>query len=193
MTTTGKESRATVALTQEQYSDIITMMHTGGHGFRSNPRIAAALQLEANLGLRMGDILQLRLVDIVKDGGRYRLNITEEKTGKKRAFTVPAQVYAFILEYANENGIGKTDRLFPLTIRAVQKYLATVCKYLELENVSTHSFRKFFASNIYNNSGHNIALVQTILQHSSPTITRRYLSVSTDEIEQALTGNVNLI
>jgi integrase len=184
---------ATVALTKEQYQDIIETMQTGGNGFRSNPRIAAALQLEANLGMRIGDILQLRLVDIIRDAGRYRLNVTEEKTGKKRSFTVPAEVYSFLRDYADANGIGKEDRLFPLTVRAVQKQLKLVCDYLELENVSTHSFRKFMATNIYENSGHNIALVQTILQHSSPTITRRYIGISTDEVEKALTSNINLI
>lgn len=183
----------TIALTLDQYKEIIEAIQTGGNGFRANPRIAAALQVEANLGLRIGDVLQLRLVDIVKDAGRYRLNITEGKTKKPRTFTVPAQVYSFLRDFADAYGIGKEDRLFPLTVRQVQKHLQVVCKYLEIENVSTHSFRKFLATNLYESSGHDIALVQTILQHSSPTITRRYLRISTDEVEKALTSNINLI
>lgn len=184
---------ATVALTKEQYQDIIETIQTGGNGFRANPRIAAALQLEANLGLRIGDILQLRLVDIIRDGKRYRLNITEEKTGKKRSFTVPAEIYSWLRDYADANGIGKEDRLFPLTVRAIQKHLKTVCDYLEYENISTHSFRKFLFTSIYENSGHDIVLVQTIAQHASPTITRRYIGISEDAVEQALVSNVNLI
>ena len=183
----------TVALTKEMYQEIIETIQTGGNGFRANPRIAAALQMEANLGLRIGDILQLRLVDIIRDAGRYRLNIVEEKTGKPRTFTVPAEVYSWLRDYADANGIAKDQRLFPLTVRAVQKHLKMVCDYLELENVSTHSFRKFLATNVYENSGHNIALVQTILQHASPTITRRYIGIREDEVERALTNNVNLI
>ncbi len=184
---------ATVALTREQYTEIIETIQTGGNGFRANPRIAAALQLEANLGLRIGDILQLRLVDILRDGNRYRLNITEEKTGKKRSFTVPAEIYSWLRDYADANGIGKEDRLFPLTVRAIQKHLKTVCDYLELENVSTHSFRKFLFTSIYESSGHDIVLVQTIAQHASPAITRRYIGISEDAVEQALVSNVNLI
>lgn len=183
---------ATVALTKEQYQDIIETMQAGGNGFRANPRIAAALQLEANLGMRIGDILQLRLVDIIRDGKRYRLNVTEEKTGKKRNFTVPAEIYSWLRDYADANGIGKEDRLFPLTVRAVQKQLKLVCDYLELENVSTHSFRKFLFTSIYEQT-HDIVLVQTIAQHASPTITRRYIGISEDAVEQALVSNVNLI
>lgn len=184
---------ATVALTKEQYTEIIETIQSGGNGFRANPRIAAALQLEANLGLRIGDILQLRLADILRDGKRYRLNITEEKTGKKRSFTVPAEIYIWLRDYADANGISKEERLFPLTARAIQKHLKVVCDYLEYENISTHSFRKFMATNIYENSGHDIALLQTILQHASPTITRRYIGISEDSVEQALVSNVNLI
>ena len=186
--------RKTVALTREQYQDIIETIQTGGNGFRANPRIAAALQLEANIGLRIGDILQLRLVDIIRDGGRYHLDkFTEEKTGKERSFTIPAEVYSWLRDYADANGIGKEDRLFPLTVRAVQKYLKVVCDYLELERVSTHSFRKFFATEIYKNNNHDIVLVQTILQHSTPAITRRYIGIEKEEVEQALKNHVCLI
>ena len=81
-------NKKALALTKEQYENLIEAMRKGGKTFRANDRIATALVLEANLGLRIGDILKLRLQDIVLDGGRYRLGITEEKTQKKRVFTV---------------------------------------------------------------------------------------------------------
>ena len=183
----------TVALTREQYAEIIETIQAGGNGFRSNPRVAAALQLEANLGMRIGDILQLRLVDIVRDAGRYRLNITEEKTGKRRTFTVPAEIYSWLRDYADANEIEKDQRLFPLTVRAVQKHLKVVCDYLELENISTHSFRKFFATDIYRATGNDLVLVSKLLQHSSPSITRRYIGISEESMEKAIAGHINLI
>ena len=64
---------------EEQYEKIIKTMHEGGAGFRKNHRIATALVLEANLGLRIEDILELCPKDIVKDGNRYRLDIHEQK------------------------------------------------------------------------------------------------------------------
>lgn len=80
-------NKITVALTKEQYQQIISIMRTGGSGFRSNDRIASCLVLEANLGLRIGDILKLHLKDIIRDGFRYRLDINEEKTGKKNVYS----------------------------------------------------------------------------------------------------------
>ena len=54
-----------------------------GHIVKSNKKIATTLTLEANLGLHISDILQLRLSAIIRDGDRYRLNIIEQKTKKK--------------------------------------------------------------------------------------------------------------
>ena len=85
-------NKKTTALTTEQYKEIITAMREGSCFFRPNERAATALVLEGNLGLRISDILKLRPCDIVKDGDRYRLEITEQKTGKRRVFTVPLVV-----------------------------------------------------------------------------------------------------
>ena len=77
-------NKKTKALTTEKYKEIIQTMREGFCGCRPNERIAIALVLEGNLGLRISDILNLRLADIVRDGDRYRLEITEQKTQKKR-------------------------------------------------------------------------------------------------------------
>ena len=181
-----------VALTTEQYQTIIKTMSRSTVAFRANPRCAAVLTAEANLGMRLGDILRLKLSDFINDGGRYRLNIVEEKTGKKRTFTVPAELYNYFCDYAKKNGIAPAERLFPITERSVQQYLKKVCDYLGYENISTHSFRKWYATDIYEASGHDIVLVQQLLQHSSPNITRRYIGISEEKIEQAIAGHVLL-
>ena len=60
----------TNALTTEQYTEIIETMKQGFTGFEPNERIATALVLEGNLGLRISDVLRLRLADIVKEWSR---------------------------------------------------------------------------------------------------------------------------
>ena len=75
-------NKKTVALTTEQYKEIVSTMQRGFTGCRPNKRIATALVLEGNLGLRISDIVKLRPSDIVKDGDRYRLEVTEQKPEK---------------------------------------------------------------------------------------------------------------
>ena len=98
-------NKRTKALTNEQYKDIIRTLRTGFLGCRPNERIATALVLEGNLGIRISDIIKLRLCDIVHDGDRYRLEIIEKKTGKRRVFTVPLVIQQYIENYCLRNGI----------------------------------------------------------------------------------------
>jgi len=179
-------NKKTLTLTEEQYTEIIDAMKTGFSGSRPSSHIATALIIEVNLGLRISDILKLRLNDIVRDGDRYRLDITEQKTGKRRTFTVPAIIYNHIKMYVLENGVKPHEIIFPLTERAVQHRLKIVCDYLGLEGISTHSFRKFFATQIYVNNDYNVVLVQQLLQHSTPAVTQKYIGIQPQQIENAL-------
>lgn len=184
-------NKKTVALTEEQYRNIIGTIRNGficsnGHMVKPNNRIATALVLEANLGLRISDILQLRLSAIVRDGDRYRLDIVEQKTKKKREFTVPADIYIYIQNYALENNINLNAKLFDISERTIQNHLQLVCGYLSFDNISTHSFRKFFATSIYLNNGYNVELVRVLLQHSNVITTQRYIGLQRKEIEEAL-------
>ena len=185
-------NKKTTALTTEQYRNIITTMKEGGSGFRGNERIATALVLEGNLGIRISDIVRLRLCDIVNDGGRYRLSITEQKTGKQRVFTVPLVIYQYMENYCLRNGIARDALMFPVTTRAIQKQLALVYEYLGYEGISTHSFRKWYATEIYQKNGYDIALVQRLLQHSSASVTQRYIGIEPQRIEKAIEGHAEL-
>lgn len=193
-------NKKTLALTDDTFKLIISTMREGffylvdgiEKEFKPNNRVAMALILEANLGLRIGDVLNLKLIDIVRDGNRYRLDIIEQKTGKKREFTIPIEIYSYIQEYAYNNNIKPTARLFDITDRAVQKQLKIVCDYLNIEGVSTHSFRKYFATNLYINNNYNIQLVRQILQHSSTAITQKYIGIQQKDIEIALQNNIRL-
>ena len=186
-------NKKTKALTTEEYREIIQTMREGFCGCRPNDRIATALVLEGNLGLRISDILRLRLCDIVRDGDRYRLEITEKKTGKRRVFTVPLVLQQYVENYCLRNGIGREERIFPLTERAIQKQLKTVCDYLGIQGISTHSFRKWYATEIYKSSGYDIALVQRLLQHSSAATPQHYIGIEPQRIEAAIEEHAVLL
>ncbi len=186
-------NKKTKALTTEQYKEIIQTMREGVCGCRPNERVATALVLEANLGLRISDILKLKLSDIQKDGNRYRLCIIEKKTGKHREFTVPLVIQQYIENYCLRKAIKPNETIFPITERAVQKQLAIVCDALGIDGVSTHSFRKWYATEIYRQNGYDITLVQRLLQHSSASVTQRYIGIEPERIEQAIQNHTQLL
>lgn len=188
----------TRAVSKEEFELIIKTISTGfvlpdGRRVKPNERVATILTLQANLGLRVGDVVKLRLSDIVLENGRYHLDITEQKTQKTRNFTVPAEVYIYIQNYAIKRGLKPKQRLFDISVRTVQNHLQLTCDYLGFgHSLGTHAFRKFFAQSIYENNNFDIVLVKELLQHSSVAITQRYVGVGSQRVEQALQNHVVL-
>ena len=86
-----------------------------------------------------------------------------------------------------------------LTDRTIKGYynntlnFLIVCDYLGLEGISTHSFRKWYATEIYKANGFDIALVQRLLQHSSAATTQRYIGIEPQRIEQAIQNHAQLL
>ena len=67
----------TRAVTRSELMQITDALKNGfimpdGTRVRSNDRISSALILMANLGVRVGDLLKLRLCDVIQEGGPKR-------------------------------------------------------------------------------------------------------------------------
>lgn len=176
----------TRVLTYEQYVEIIQLIRKGFLNVRPNNAIATALVVEANLGIRIGDVLNLTLNSIIKDGAKYRLDIVEQKTNKERNFTVLTQTLNYIKQYCIDNNIKSNEKIFKITPRQVQRVLKKAVEYLGYIDISTHSFRKFFSTELYRISGNNLRLVQEVLQHEDISTTQQYLNVTPEEIENAM-------
>lgn len=185
-----------VALSDEQYRESVDLLRNGfvleGVNIKPNPRIATVAVLQASLGLRLGDVLQLNMGSFIKESGRWRLDIKEQKTGKVRDFTVPVEVYSFIQDYAINMGISNTAKLFDISERQVERHLNKVFSKMELplRSFGSHSYRKYFATRVYLDNEMNIMIVKTLLQHSSVAVTQRYIGLSQKTVEDALAKTV---
>lgn len=184
-------SKKTRAVNKDEYRLIIDCIRTGfktpeGTVVKANPRIAMALQCEALLGLRISDILRLRLDQFLLEGRNYFIEVQEQKTGKTKRCFVHLELYCAIRQYADEWGIGIHQKLFDITARSVQRHLNKVWHHLNLTQISTHSFRKYYATDIYQKSGSNIELVRQLLNHSDCKTTQRYIRVDPQELTKAV-------
>lgn len=185
-----------LALSDEQYRESVELLRNGfvleGVNIKPNPRIATVVVLQASLGLRLGDALSLKMDSFIREGDRWRLNIIEQKTKKRRAFTVAVEIYSFIQDYALKNNIGAEAKLFDISERQVERHLNKVFTKMELplKSYGSHSYRKYFASRVYVENEMNIELVRTLLQHSSVAVTQRYIGISQKTVEDALSKTV---
>ena len=187
----------TTSLKKSNYKEIIETVRHGyidndGVNHRPNTQLATILILEANLGCRIGDVINLSTDSVIDDGGIYKLNIVEQKTGKRRNFIVPKPVKKLMDDYMADANINHGP-LFDIKAPAVWKQLRAVTAYLGLDNISTHSFRKMAACNLYEATGHDIEAVCEFLNHSSTNTTRKYIKRSDAQLESAIEKCVEIV
>lgn len=134
-----------------------------------------------NTGLRISDILNLRVID-VKD--KSHITIVEKKTGKNKRFLINAMLRNEINNYIS--GMLDSDWLFPSrkgdkAITRVQAYriLNNVADRLGVEEIGTHTLRKTFGYWHYQQHK-DVAILQDIFNHSAPSVTLRYIGINDD-------------
>ena len=186
----GKRNRrAARPLEYDEYMTIITLCQKGftykdeygvKHIFRPNKQLAMTFILQANLGLRISDVLKLKPSTFKND----KLEVIEKKTGKLQYRTINRNLKELIYEYALENNIKSNDYLIQVKVRAIQKQLAIIANYLNLTNISSHSFRKLFGVTVYNKTNGNIELLKELFNHSNIATTQRYIKVSQKQIDE---------
>lgn len=142
--------------------------------------VAMAFNIQANIGLRISDIVKLK----VKDLSNGILVMREKKTNKLQNRKLNPILVEAVRDYARRNCLREDDLLIGVKERNIQKTLTKACKYLGYEGIGTHSFRKYFSNKIYSQTK-DARLVQALLNHSSLSSTQRYLGVTDDELDQA--------
>lgn len=138
--------------------------------------------LGINTGLRVSDILNLKVID-VKD--KTHITINEKKTGKAKRILINSNlkkdVDDYIYNMKNEDYLFKSRKGNNNPLSRVQAYriLNDAAINLNLSEVGTHTMRKTFGYwhyNIYK----DVAVLQDIFNHSSPSVTLRYIGINDD-------------
>ncbi len=143
-----------------------------------------------NTGLRISDLVRLNYNDIRNDNGSMKshINILEKKTNKVKRFPIYNELLYELDKYTKYMNRG--EYLFK-SRKGVNKYITTTQAYRIIKNVSkriglnevgTHTMRKTFGYHHYKQFK-DIVLLQNIFNHSSPSITLRYIGINQDNID----------
>ncbi len=144
-------------------------------------------------GLRISDLKRLRWEHLLS-GPRFSL--IEKKTGKRREIKINAAFQQHIRNCYHALGVRHTDEFCFLnrfgeviSTQMINRHLksAKATYNLDVEHFSTHSFRKTFGRKVIDSAGEHseMALIKLseIFNHTSPMITRRYLGLRAEELE----------
>ena len=136
--------------------------------------------------LRYSDLSRIQWVDIV---GKDTLILNEKKTNKRREITLGRSIRERIEMVHNQLGKPNNEEyIFNYSLQYVNRILKEGGKDVKIrnKNISSHSFRKSGSRYIWESNGNSdeyLIKLSSILNHSSTSITRRYLGISKEEIK----------
>lgn len=170
---------------------------------KENKRDYTIFVVGINVGLRASDLLDLKISDVVAGGEiKDTVNIVEQKTDKKRSFTLNKSAKEAIKLYLNSLGAyNDDDYLFQsrkgsnsvITVRSLHKIIKTTLAELGIAgNYGTHTLRKTFGYHTYtNNIADNpmiLPTLQKIFNHSTQSVTLRYIGITKEVISDVYNG-----
>ena len=146
--------------------------------------------------LRISDILRLTwddVYDFKRQRVRKSINISEQKTRKPKIIEINSKAVAALNRYISEASPSVfliKNRQTGKAISRVQAHriIRTAGEAIDIEqNVSCHSLRKTFGYQSWK-CGISIEVLMEIYNHSSPAVTRRYLGITQDYMNEAYRG-----
>lgn len=154
-----------------------------------NLRDFVLLTLGINSGLRISDLLKLKVEDV---RGKDRITVLEQKTKKPKDFVLGKTSLQALAEYLPTV---KGSWLFPsrkgdAPLQRIQAWriLNEAAQAVGITaNTGTHTLRKTFGYHAYS-SGVPLEVIQDLLNHVSPKDTLRYIGISRDDRDAVYRG-----
>ena len=151
-----------------------------------------------NNGLRIGDLLKLRVKDVKRLRPGQSIIIRKSKTGKDNVLMVNNSVYKTIRSYSEIVKPDDEDYLFasrktqgPLTIQSVNALVKKWTQAINLQgNYGAHTLRKTFGYIQRTQYGVGFELLAKRFNHSSPAVTMRYLGLTSKAVNDVLMNDI---
>ena len=153
---------------------------------KRNQRDLLLFVMGTNTGLRVSDILALNVED-VRD--KDFIDIIEKKTGKRKRFPINEKIKTIIQGYTINKKLD--EPLFKTRYRNrmertyAYKLVRYACHKVGIQGqIGTHTMRKTFGYHHYHKFK-DVALLQKIFNHYSPSTTLRYIGIDQEEINNS--------
>ncbi len=152
----------------------------------ANPKHNCIVGLLYGTGLRVGELVRIKMMDIDLD--RMMLRVFQGKGKKDRMAILPKKLKSIL---ANQDKLKKpSDYLFTngrggrLTEATIQKIVAGAALKAGIKkNVSPHTLRHSFATHLLE-SGVDIRYIQSLLGHARLETTQIYTKVALNKLEE---------
>jgi integrase/recombinase XerD len=165
-------------------------------------RLNAMIQLLYSSGIRVSELVSLKIADIIMQGNNIRDNfIIKGKGSKERVVITHEYAIKTIKEYLQVRDLfvkkkHHLNRVYLFPSRAKQGYMtrqnfalnlknATINAGLDFNRISPHTLRHSFATHLLNN-GADLRSIQALLGHSDISTTQIYTQIDTLRLNNAM-------
>lgn len=164
-----------------------------------NPRNHLLWTMGINNGLRAGDLVQIKIEDVIDLKPGEQFTITEGKTTKTNIVMVNKSVYKSLKRYLDERKLSDNEYLFPsrvgnghITRPSVGRMIGQWAAAVNLKgNYAAHTMRKTWAYQNRTRFGVSWEIICKRLNHSNPAVTMRYLGLQSEEVEEVLMNEIS--
>jgi integrase/recombinase XerC len=160
---------------------------------RWSDRDWAVIQILVGAGLKLSELIELRLSDVCLELNEPCLHVRDENGNPGRMVPLAAEVYQALCSYLpTRRASANVDHLCvnrdgnPLSTRSVQRLLDRYAEAAGLDGLTAQALRYMYARRVYDNSG-DLKTVAYLLGHRHLATTIRYLRPSSSQGEQPLT------
>nr|WP_225429209.1 tyrosine-type recombinase/integrase [Apilactobacillus micheneri] len=180
---------------RDEVKDCIDSVTLVNPSFKDDPKSSLIIKLMDNTSLCIKDILKLTYEDIFDDLGQVKTDIHIKNSKTKEYDQINLSSIKDMLvtysQWLKDNDI-HSKWLFPdeqdrhINERNFYLIMQRVGDLLGINYLGTHSMRKTGAYRVYVQSGYNISLVMSLLNHSSQAMTLKYLGLDRESTENML-------
>lgn len=163
------------------------------------PRDLLLFTLGINNGLRIGDLLRLKVRDLKGLKAGQVLKVRESKTGKANVLMLNTTSYKLFREYLKALAPDDDDYLFksnkgdnePISVPYASQLIKGWCREVGLRgNYGSHSLRKTFGCIQRKRFGVSWELLSARFNHASLATTKRYLGITCEEVNGILLNEI---
>lgn len=185
---------------------------------RQSKRDLLLFVMAINSGLRITDLLELKLEDVIDEDEKPKklCKVKEQKTGKTKKIVLNDNIRKILLDYIgeafldkgeikgelekiDENELNRKQYLFksrkggnkPISRQHAWHVFNKAAREAGInQKISSHTLRKTFGYHAYK-AGMDISLLQYIFNHAAPSITLKYIEVEAEDMDNVYV-NINL-
>lgn len=171
----------------EPIRDLDTLENMCSYLKKTNERDYILFMTGIYTGLRVSDILKLRIRDVKE---KRQIVLREKKTSKQKFIEINPILKRALRDYVEDRDpdefLIKSQKNYNRPISRERAYviLKELGEMFNVAHLGTHSMRKTWGYHYYNQTK-DIALLQKIFNHSSPAITLHYIGIDQDRMDRA--------